>query len=134
MQEVIVVHQKCIDRITDEKNLSNEYVRVLVNKWCHYTHTHTHKHTHKHARTHTNTHARTRTHTHTHTHTHIHTHTHTHWHHHQATNLGQTVNKCHGKEKICIGTPSMYPEVPEDRTQHRGHQEHGEDHKGIAKV
>ena len=51
-----------------------------------------------------------------------------------ATNLGQTVHKCHGKEEVSVGTPSMYPEVPEDWAQHRCHQEHGDHHKSVAKV
>ena len=48
--------------------------------------------------------------------------------------LSKGIGQCHGKEEVCVGTPSVDPEVPENRAEGRGEKEHHQYHQGVAKV
>ena len=48
--------------------------------------------------------------------------------------LSKGIGQCHGKEEVCVGTPGVDPEVPEDRTEGGGEEEHHQCHQSIAQV
>ena len=48
--------------------------------------------------------------------------------------LSKGIGQRHCKEEVCIGTPSVDPEVPKDRTESRGEEEHYQYHQSIAQV
>ena len=48
--------------------------------------------------------------------------------------LSKGIRQCHGKEEVCVGTPGMDPEVPEDRAESRGEEEHHQYHQSVAQV
>ena len=48
--------------------------------------------------------------------------------------LSKGIRQRHGKEEVCVGTPSVDPEVPEDRAESRGEEEHHQYHQSVAQV
>ena len=42
--------------------------------------------------------------------------------------LSQSISESDGKEEVSVSRASMYPQVPEDRTQNGGNEEHTHHH------